>query len=527
MTAPRPPERTARLGAIGSPVLIATGVAAIACVVVAITIQVLGRPVNDPDSAAAVLFWRHLVSGATLETFVSTTPKPVLTVLYGVAFDATGDWRTLALLTLGAFGIAIAAGVLLAQRIGGWGAAAFLAIALTVSPAIAIEVSRANSLIWAVAGWLVAGAALNARPMRPWVAGGALLVALSTRTETALLLGPATLWIVGLALRGSAAEARRLSPILVAWLAIPGAALHDLALTGDPTWWLRVPAGYTALTGRYEPPAAVLGATFDRLATMPLAVALAAVGVAVLARRRAWPALGAVLALTVGVVAFLLAVSWRKVFVTTRYLEQADVGLLLAGAVAVGVGVTFLLARTPHGPARRPVQLGAVMLTVLAALAVNPGLAALDTGLSNDLARLRAADRGAVLALPALRAALDEAQAVRPLPSPAAGPAGLRIVDTDAAAILVPRSLINRLLVDLRAQEAWLGDSFLAFRGRDPLAVVRPGQVVYHDLAADLGSDAFASFEIETRAIAGRVRLEPLFVRPDDGVWVIGIRADP
>ena len=531
MTSDRPHDRTIKPGAglpSGFDAAVAVALATVACLVVGVTIQVLGRPMNDPDSAASVLFWRHLVSGAPLETFVSTTPKPLLTVLYGIAFDITGDWRSLAVLTLGAFGVAIAAGTLLARRLAGWGAAAFLATALAVSPAIAIEVAHANSLVWAIAGWLVAGAALTMRPARPWIAGLALLVALSTRTETGLLLGPASLWIVGLAVRGARAEARRLAPILVGWLAVPVAALHDLALFGDPTWWMRVPAGYTALTGRYEPPVAVLEATIERLWTMPFAVVLAIVGVSVLARRRAWPALGAVLALAVGVVAFLLAVSWRRIFVTTRYLEQADVGLILAGAVAIGVGVAYILARAPRGSGGVPAQAAALALAVLAGLAVNPGLAPLDTGVSSELARLRAADRGAELALPTLREVLIEAQTLGPVPTPTDGPAGLRIVDTDTAAILVPRALINRLLVDLgTTQETWLGDSFLAFRTRDPLAVVRPGQVVYHDRAGDLGSERFAPFEIDIAVVVGKVRLEPRFVSPDEGVWIVGIGTGP
>lgn len=527
MTNHRSAEHTSRVGAIRSPGAITVGAALAACLLVGLTIQALGPPVNDPDSAASVLFWRHLTTGVPLETFVSTTPKPLLTVLYGIAFDASGDWRILGWLTLGAFGVAIAAGVLLARRIAGWGAAVFLVTALTLSPSIAIEVSRANSLVWAVAGWLVAGAALTARPARPWIAGFALLVALSTRTETALLLGPATLWIAALAVRGLGAQARRLAPILLAWLAVPLAALHDLALTGDPAWWLRVPAGYTALTGRYEPPAAVLGATVERLATMPLAVVLAVIGIGVLARRREWPAVGAILALTVGMVGFLVAVSWRKVFVTTRYLEQADVGLLLAAAVAVGLGVTVVVARGQRGSWGLPVRAGSIALAVLAGLAVNPGLAPFDAGLANELTRVRAANQGAELALPALREALTDARAVSPAPDPIDGPAGLRIVDTDASAVLVPRALLNRLLVDLGAEETWLGDSFLAFRGRDALTVVRSGQIVYHDRAGDLGSERFTPFEIDAPVAVGQVRLEPRFVRAREGVWVISIGSAP
>ena len=47
------------------------------------------------DTAASVLHFDRIVAGRHLEQALSTTPKPLLTILYGLVYSATGDWRAL------------------------------------------------------------------------------------------------------------------------------------------------------------------------------------------------------------------------------------------------------------------------------------------------------------------------------------------------------------------------------------------------------------------------------------------------
>ncbi|HKG19118.1 MAG TPA: hypothetical protein VKB00_05215, partial [Candidatus Limnocylindrales bacterium] len=73
--------------------------AVIAVVAVGLVVQPFGPSLHDPDAAASVLFFDRIAAGNRLEAFVPTTPKPLLTLLYGAAWNATGDWRLLGLLT--------------------------------------------------------------------------------------------------------------------------------------------------------------------------------------------------------------------------------------------------------------------------------------------------------------------------------------------------------------------------------------------------------------------------------------------
>ena len=512
----------------------------VAAIVVAVSIQAGGPAMNDPDSAASVLYFRSIVGGEPLETFISTTPKPLLTLVYGLAWTFTEDWRTLGWLTIAVFGVAVACGAELLNRLAGRAAAAFLVVAMTLSPVLALEVSRANSVVWAIAGWLAAGLALSLPKPRAWLAGATLLVAFLSRTETIVLLAPATLWIVVLALRGQTAQARRLAPLAVSWLALPIACLHDLLLTGDPLYWLSVPAGYTAIVApdlRALRPLELIGEVVSRYAGMPILAALAAAGAIRLARRRQWAVLGAIASLTAGVIALLVVITWRQVYVTTRYLEPADIGLLVAAAVgagwiaevASGAVASRLAGADEPGPrgAVRPIPRRAIgpalaigLAVVIAAIVAARDLpAAVGGSIAAELERVRTTSRNADLVRPRLAAIL--AAAPEAVPPPIEGPAGLPIVDTRRATILVPRTLVNRLLVDLDAPITRLADSWLAIRPSGGEPAVSSGQVIYHDRAGDLRPELFGSFEIAEPATWAGFQLSPLFTDPRAGIWIV------
>jgi hypothetical protein len=508
----------------------------VAAIVVAVTIQAGGPAMNDPDSAASVLYFRSIVSGHPLDSFVATTPKPLLTLIYGLAWTLTGDWRTLGWVTIAVFAVAVACGAELLRRWAGWAAAAFLVVAVALSPVLALEVSRANSIVWALAGWLAAGLALSAPRPRPWLAGIALLVAFLSRTETIVLILPATVWIVVLALRARPAEARRLTPLMLAWLALPIACFHDLLLTGNPLYWLTVPAAYTAIVAPdFRPlrPLALIGEVVARYAEMPILAGLSVLGAVRLARRRQWLAVGAIAGLTAGVIALLVVIAWRGVYVTTRYLEQADIGLLVAAAVGSGwladlVASAVASRRAPGDGANRGRALGTavavgIAVAVAAVVAMRDLPSPLGVGLAVELERVRTTSRNADAVRPRLAAIL--AAAPGDLPPPADGPAGLRVVDTRKATVLVPRTLVNRLLVDLDAPLTRLGDSWLAIRlsGGDP--AISPGQVIYHDRAGDLRPELFGPLEIEAPAAWRGFRLAPLIVDTVAGIWVVEVSA--
>src|SRR5918911_258013 len=52
------------------------------------------------DSQASTLHFMRIVEGRELESFVSTTSKPFLTVVFGGLFELSHDWRSLAWATL-------------------------------------------------------------------------------------------------------------------------------------------------------------------------------------------------------------------------------------------------------------------------------------------------------------------------------------------------------------------------------------------------------------------------------------------
>jgi hypothetical protein len=506
--------------AVASEAIMAVTAGVAAVLFAAIIVRPFEASIADPDAAASVLFFDRILRGQRLEIFLPTTPKPFLTLLYGATFNLTSDWRLPTFEALAAFGVAVAAAVRLGSRLGGPAAGAVAGIALASSVELVFEVARANSVAWALAGWLVAGVALTEMPRRPWIAGIALLVAASCRAETYLLLGPVTIALATMAARGGSArrEARAGLPILVGLLALPIASLHDLLLNGNPSAWIAVPAGYTAIVtpdlASVSPPAFLLMVA-ERYAERPLLTGLAAAGMVVLARRRHWAILGGSAALTVGIVALLGFIAWRGVFIAPRYFEQVDLALIVPAAVAVGIGVDEI--RRGSG---RAALAGAAMTAALAIALAWP-IAPVDRGLAGSLDTLRHASSNAAAVVPELRSIL--ATAAGPPPEAIPGPSGLPVTDLTRVPLYVPRSQLARLAVDLGVSLTELGDNYLAFRDRGPLAVILPGQVVYHDRYADRNTPValLRPLEITSPVEQPGFRLVPIQVDPSARIWIV------
>src|SRR6266540_2585209 len=322
------------------------GLWAVVAVVVGALVRVLGPAVLDPDEYAAALYFDDLVHGRRLQEFLLSAPKPLLTLVHGLAWTVTHDWRAGTALTVAAFALAVAALARAAWRLAGAPAALAVAISLVGSGALVLQVARGNSVVWAAAGWAVALDAL-ARPRRRWgVAAAALLLAGLARAETWLLLPPA-------ALLG-----------LLAWRRGQRRALLLLVPLAAPLLWL--------------------------------------------GRRRAWTWLAGLGLITLGTLTLFGLEAWRGTYVSFRYYDPADAGVRVLGALGAAWLATAALARLrrrePGRPAR-PFRDGAAAAgaaAVVMAAACWP-LAPVGGGVGPTLDQAARSSRNTASAIRALR----------------------------------------------------------------------------------------------------------------------------
>jgi len=662
-----------RLGVIAAFVAIAW------CVV---TLDLLGPATIDPDASSSVLYFDRIVSGHRLEGFVPTTPKPLLTVVFGVSWGLAHDWRLLTWETVLAWGLAVGATTAFVARVaarvavprftrsaapgsgrfamtrprraadsgppadrssgatppgtdappgadappgmdassvfappGADGSSAvvppgapdaaapgavaaqgapraaaaaaaagilaavagasFTTAALIGSSDLMLEVSRANSLVWALAGWSIAGLAVTARPMRPRLAGGALLLAGLCRFETLALAAVAViavaLWqrtapgaestlVPGIAETAEQTQARtaavrartRTSAIVGAFLAVFAivlALVHDWLLTGDPLYWLSVPSRYTAL---FNPglesigPLAFAGTLFGRLAPEWPLIVLAAVGVAALIRARAWLPLAGIAAVGLGEIALLFWLAFRATYISNRYYEPIALALI----VAAGIGVGWLASRFPVArlePGRlgtehpQAGQLAAAHPQAghLAAAHPQPGHTAAGLPPAAHLGAGRraiaavmataavAAIAGIAVTWPALpwdRRATTELADVRRAAAHLATvrPSLEESLAAGVTQLLVPSRDVSRVSVETGESLDRIVNSYAVLLNRG-VKGLEPGQVVFHDAAADRPVALYRPLEVDPEASVGGntiVRLEPRLAE----IWLLSVR---
>ncbi len=587
-----PDDRAGRRLLIPALLLLTSGVAA--GLVVAVVVQPAGPTTIDPDAAASVLYFQRIIGGHRLETFVPTTPKPLLTLVYGTAWAALGDWRVLTWLTLGLFALSVPLAVAWTWRTirpvatlpAAAAGAAFAGAALAASSTLALEVSRANSLVWALVGWLVAGLAMGTRPRRAALAGGALLLAGLARTETLLLVGGAALALLAVVVRSrSVGSARRsgqagdrppgdgrdddgrlardlLTVVLLGALAVPLACLHDLLLTGDPLFWIGVPARYTEVyapsvvpsdVGRYL---AVLAA---RLRDAWPVVVAAVVGAAWLILRRRWVAVAGLGSLAAGEIVLLTALALRGTYISARYYEPLDLALLALAAAGLA-GVTDVLARAAMGwpgtggrsPVRRPDRRGgdaagnAAPGTAAAGAGtgagdrpasgalLGPGLAA-AAGLLLGVAAVWPAapfDRAVASSLALVRASsvaleghIERLTAdAGPAVLPADVAAGAPVVDPAGVSVFVPSLLRSRIAVEGRLPLTALGDTYASYLGSPAWSGLHAGQRIYHDAAADRPAALGRALEADPARL-GTAVARPELVDAATGVRILRVES--
>jgi hypothetical protein len=515
-----------------------------------VVLDPLGPATIDPDASASVLYFQRIVGGQRLEGFVPTTPKPFLTLVYGIAWSLSGDWREVVWQTIGVFGVAVSCAALfvfrMAHRIGGT-MAGFAAAALMGSSDLLLEVSRANSLIWALAWWLIAALAITAEPLRPRLAGAALLVAGLCRFETLALSGvavaAAAIWwwrgrgaarlVPGIGEQADAfdrrsaevtrAIGRRVAvgvALAVAW--IPVVLLHDWLLTGNPLYWLSVPESYTriynaGLTSIH--PLTYAGTFLGRIAPEWPLLVLAALGVAVLAASRQRLPLAALAAMALAVAGLLFWLAWRATYISNRYYEPIDLALIPAAAVGVGWVAAAVAERLPR-LSRPSVARGGDWLLVAAAIAF--GVAVLwpalpwDRRATTELTSVRQASANAARLPDVIRGiASNFVTEAIPLPHGKVPPDR----PPTSYGLLVPSRDVSRLAVETGLQLDVIGDLYAALLavGVDGL---RAGQWIIHDAAADRPVALFKPFEVD--APTGRV--QPAIGPDIEGVWIDTIR---
>jgi len=491
-------------------------------VAVGLAVRLPGPATLDPDEHAAVLYFDRLVGGDRLEDPLLSSPKPLLTVVHGLAWHAAHDWRLLEAVTVAAFALAVVCLARAAARLGGPPAAAATVVAVAGSGPLVLQAARGNSLVFAVAGWAVAIDALTRRGAgrggdagpggsgAAWgVAAAALTAAGLARAETWLLLPVAAGFGVVAWRRG---ERRAL------WLVLPLAApvlwlAHDWLLTGDPLYGIRVPGRYTDLvSGRQVvAPGAWVALVAHRYAADPLPLALAAAGMVWLVGRRAWIWVAGLGITGVGVLTLLGLQAWQGTYISWRYFDPADVALRLTAALGAAALARAAVARLGGraGPGRGGPGVGrggwvgrgsllavagAVLLVGVACWPPAPADPLVDSTLDRD----RRLSANTATAVDALRPVAAEPGTV----IAASGPQRVRV----AVELGLPLDRVR--------------DLFLAGLA-DPLDRALAGSdAVFHDADGDRPGERFAPLSTTTATRVGDVDLVPLRTDPGRGLYV-------
>jgi MFS family permease len=481
------------------------------------TAMVVIRPLHGTsvefDSAASVLYFDRIIAGHHLEAPVGATPKPFLTVVFGLLYGLSHDWRVLVWATVAAYGGGISLAAVLARRVAGIGGAAFVTVALIASAPLLVDVSRAYAVAWALLGWAIAGLAVTAKHPRYDIAALALFLASLARIETFVVLVTAAFALFAASVlarrREDLAPPRAALILLTAFLALPVMLLHDWLLTGDPFWFVNVSARYSAavpdVVAIQTPTYMVFWVTRYILGFGMLTI-LAFLGFLLVVRRRQISLALGLLALGLGVGAFLVLLSVRGTFVSTRYATPMGLAIMFLAGVGFGsVRVPWLVSwarvLVRHPPWRRSgirtaiAVVTIVVATVSAAALVRPfgpRDAATNSAIANSLDQAVDVDR----LLPLIRNALGSVPGAF---DPETDSSLAQDHGTASVLLYVPALDRPRFAVDLGLPLFRIEGNPTA--GIDPDALVSvPGRIVYHDRRRDVGS-GFAALESSSPTI--------------------------
>ncbi|HET9456812.1 MAG TPA: hypothetical protein VFO78_05700 [Candidatus Limnocylindrales bacterium] len=475
----------------------------------------IARPVRGAsvafDSQVAVLDWHRMTSGQTLETYVTTTSKPLLTVVFGALHAVTADWRTLSWATILVFAAGVAGAAELTRRAAGTAAGVAVGVGLAGSGSLLFDVGHALATPWALAGWAAAGLLIARSAPRYGLAGIALLLATLARLETVVLVGGAVLALLAAGVARMPHDRRAWQVPLIALGAIPVMCVHDFLLVGDPFMWVTVSARYSAVTDLdVLSPFDVVLLLLARLGAMAGLALLAIVGTLDLIRRPATPArttsLVAILSLGPAMAFFLVVLAARGTFVSERYLAAIDIAVVVAAGI--GLAAVALVPsrvadrdgdRSPASNGRGGALTAAVAAGIAVAL-VWPGgwfSRQVREPVANSLTA--AADLERIL--PVLEEAIGAERA------------GGRTVT-----LAVPGSIGPRIAIDLDVPLTSVTDT-----GRLEPADLVPGLLVLHHRRAERRPDAASYLEIEGPATVDGVRIDRVGSDQARGWWVIRV----
>lgn len=508
------------VGRIGS---IAAGFAAAVMICAWLMRPFDGGPA-DTDGAAAVLFFDRIVSGQHLEAYVNSTPKPLLTLVYGGLHALTGDWRPGAWVSVLVVAAAIVMAAELVRRVAGLEGAIFAGVALIGSAALLNEATRGHGLPWAFALWLAAGLALSRPVPRYGLAGVFLLLATLVRPETFIFLAVATGALAWRVVRGPR-PSRPAGLILIGWLGLVVICAHDLLLTGDPLWWTKVaPLGVAGR--RVASVTSVVMLNVRHLREMEWLLVAGTIGAIVLVWRRSWLAFLGLTAMGPLIAVFTVLVASRGLTVLVRYLHPIDLAVILAAAVGVGA---MLAAARRSTEVRVPRMVLGGVPAIGAALAV-----LLAVVLSVPFAPTSAAARGSIGVAPSIALRLDSVvpileRALLTIPSrDVLAPGPYAFPQPGNINVFVPLAQANRLAVILHVPVSRLG---WLEPDKVDLAAGYPsiGSLVYIDRALDAKTvtDKTAVLRPTVPTIVGDVRVVPIFTDPAAGIWIERIEAAP
>jgi hypothetical protein len=497
-------------------------------------------PAIGVDSAASVLYFDRLAAHQTLEGFVGVTPKPAITLLYGLSFNLLHDWRLIAAISTVVFATMLVAGAALAWRTAGPLAAGLTAFGLLGSQLLLLDGALAYSNPLAILMWFVAGLALTSRSPRYGLAGLALLLAALIRVETFIIIAVAAAVLAAwralplTLLPGRSRPPARAILLLAGVFALPVMVTHDLLLTDHGLFWLDVSAIYSKAN-----PAAVLtplglNQFLVRYYTpaWPLAL-LAVVGAVDLVRRRRIVALLGLLACGPGVIAFLELLAVKGTYVSNRYTIPADAALVFAAAVGaealVRAFAVYLtrrrnmpapvarLAASERGRDNLAVACAAVAIGALVAVAFVRPYGPIDHETWTAINKSRALQADYETVKPTLTAALaalpdqpiwsatDVEQLHSPLPP----------------RLYAPAMLLPRLSVDMSVP-IWAIRDGSPVLGDAANLQVSIRSIVYID--ARQGNDPVgddAPLEVDHATRVGHVMVTPILVNAGAGLWLV------
>ena len=495
-------------------------------VLAALVALVLSRPfAAGPvafDSAMAVLHFQRIVEGRHLEAFVATTPKPLLTLLYGPLYALTHDWRALTWATIAAFAVGVSLAANLARRIDGRQAFAFAAVTLAGAPLLLYDASQALATPWALALWAIAGWAVSRARPRYGVAGIALGLASLARLETLVVVGVA---LVALAVvRFGPRQVRRPVPrsawlIALGLLAVPVAMVHDWRLTGDPLFWATVAQRYSELThNKVLTPSELVAMLGKRYLAESALVILAVLGWIRLAARGSWAIAIGLLGLGPGIAAFLVLLSARHTFVSDRYFAGIDVALAFSAAFGLAaLTVTLPSAIRRSWTRGSSAAWGAPLIGAVLAVVLTAGWAGLGTTLGASIRSFTRMAVAAKLATPTLRAEVDAIPGARAWPAPGSSP-------STGPLVLVPTPLRPQMTIDLGlplTRTASISPAAIDVAAGLPAR----GQLLFQDLDAEVASTGLEQLQVGQPTTIGGVTVVPLIADPARGFWVV--RIDP